>query len=246
MSSRRIDVHFHLIRPSTARRSTKPAAVPPSASIRTGRRALCSTSWTRTASRSRSLRRAAWRRFLVTSERAVLARRCNDYAAELVARWPKRFGAFAAVPMWSIEGAVDEIAYRRTCSGSTASRCSRATAKIPRRSRRPRAGDAQRARRGVFVHPGLHPPARARPAVARLHDGVPVRHHAGGVNLVFSGAVERFPRVDSSCPMRAGWCPISPGGCRCRRYRHAAAAALARRGLRWAPAFLVRQRARAG
>src|SRR4029077_19268229 len=31
----------------------------------------------------------------------LLARRCNDYAAELIARWPSRFGAFATVPMWS-------------------------------------------------------------------------------------------------------------------------------------------------
>src|SRR5215813_7118545 len=30
----------------------------------------------------------------------LLARRCNDYAAELNARWPDRFGAFATVPMW--------------------------------------------------------------------------------------------------------------------------------------------------
>src|SRR5262245_45118490 len=36
----------------------------------------------------------------------VLARRCNDYAAELVARWPTRFGAFGTVPMWSIKGAL--------------------------------------------------------------------------------------------------------------------------------------------
>jgi predicted TIM-barrel fold metal-dependent hydrolase len=41
----------------------------------------------------------------------ALARRCNDYAAELIARWPKRFGAFGTVPMWSIEGALDAIAY---------------------------------------------------------------------------------------------------------------------------------------
>src|SRR5262245_36856562 len=41
----------------------------------------------------------------------ALARRCNDYAAELVARWPTRFGAFGTVPMWSMKGALDEIAY---------------------------------------------------------------------------------------------------------------------------------------
>src|SRR4249920_262906 len=41
----------------------------------------------------------------------TLARHCNDYAAELTARRPRRFGAFAAVPMWSIEGALAEIAH---------------------------------------------------------------------------------------------------------------------------------------
>src|SRR5260370_29391679 len=41
----------------------------------------------------------------------ALARRCNDYAAELIARWPTRFGAFGTVPMGSIKGALQEIAY---------------------------------------------------------------------------------------------------------------------------------------
>src|SRR5262245_12906423 len=38
----------------------------------------------------------------------ALARRCNDYAADLIARWPGRFGAFGTVPMWSTAGALDE------------------------------------------------------------------------------------------------------------------------------------------
>src|SRR5262245_21810688 len=41
----------------------------------------------------------------------ALARRCNDYAAELVARWPARFGAFGTVPMWGTQGALQGIAY---------------------------------------------------------------------------------------------------------------------------------------
>ena len=39
----------------------------------------------------------------------ALARRSNEYSAELNARWPKRFGAFAVVPMWDVQGAVAEI-----------------------------------------------------------------------------------------------------------------------------------------
>src|SRR5690242_10431783 len=39
----------------------------------------------------------------------ALARRCNEYASELMARWPSRFGALAVVPMWEVAEAVDEI-----------------------------------------------------------------------------------------------------------------------------------------
>src|SRR5438477_2260943 len=39
----------------------------------------------------------------------ALARRCNAYASELCARWPKRFGAFAVVPIWDMPAAVAEI-----------------------------------------------------------------------------------------------------------------------------------------
>src|SRR5262245_18283601 len=39
----------------------------------------------------------------------ALARAYNDYAAELCARWPDRFGAFATVPMISAEAACKEI-----------------------------------------------------------------------------------------------------------------------------------------
>ena len=38
-----------------------------------------------------------------------LARKCNDFAAGLHARWPKRFGAFAAVPMHEPKPAIAEI-----------------------------------------------------------------------------------------------------------------------------------------
>src|SRR5260370_25412964 len=41
----------------------------------------------------------------------ALARPCSDYAAELIARWPTRFGPFGTVPMGSIKGALEENAY---------------------------------------------------------------------------------------------------------------------------------------
>src|SRR6516162_11678291 len=65
----------------------------------------------RTASRSRSRRWRSPASASAARRAQALARRCNDYAAELVARWPTRFGAFGTVPMWSIKGALEEIAY---------------------------------------------------------------------------------------------------------------------------------------
>ena len=41
----------------------------------------------------------------------ALARRCNEYSAELNARWPRRFGALATVPMADTRAAVAEIAH---------------------------------------------------------------------------------------------------------------------------------------
>lgn len=40
-----------------------------------------------------------------------IARQCNEYAAGLCQRWPKRYGAFAAVPMHQPDQAIDEIVY---------------------------------------------------------------------------------------------------------------------------------------
>ena len=40
-----------------------------------------------------------------------LARRCNELAASLISKYPRRFGAFAAVPMPNIDDAMAEISY---------------------------------------------------------------------------------------------------------------------------------------
>jgi len=40
-----------------------------------------------------------------------LARKCNDFAADLISKYPTRFGAFASTPMLNIDDAIEEIRY---------------------------------------------------------------------------------------------------------------------------------------
>jgi len=47
--------------------------------------------------------------FLEPQKAREMARRCNDYSAELCARYPARFGAFATVPMHEARHAVEAI-----------------------------------------------------------------------------------------------------------------------------------------
>src|ERR1700741_2012504 len=47
--------------------------------------------------------------FCDPAQAPALARRCNEYASELSARWPKRFGALAVVPRGDVNEAVAEI-----------------------------------------------------------------------------------------------------------------------------------------
>ena len=139
-----------------------------------------------------------------------LARRCNDYAAELIARWPKRFGAFGTVPMGSIEGALAEVAY---CLD---------TLKFAGVSLFASYGEnflgdgrfdpllAALDERGavVFVHPGLHPSSSslALPWPAFMMEYLFDTTRAV-VNLVFSRAIERFPRIRFILPHAGGLVP---------------------------------------
>jgi predicted TIM-barrel fold metal-dependent hydrolase len=140
----------------------------------------------------------------------ALTRRCNDYAAELIARWPKRFGAFGTVPMWSIKGALDEIAYSLDALKFAGVSLSASYGENF-------LGDAQfdpllamlnERSAVVFVHPGLHPSssALALPWPAFIMEYLFDTTRAV-VNLILSGAIERFPRIRFILPHAGGLVP---------------------------------------
>ena len=142
--------------------------------------------------------------------REALARRCNDYAAELVARWPKRFGAFGTVPMRRTASALGEIAYCYdalrfdgvSLFASYGDKFLGDPAFDP-------VLDALNARDAVvFVHPGLHPSSKglALPWPAFMMEYLFDTTRAV-VNLVFSRAIERFPRIRFILPHAGGLVP---------------------------------------
>jgi predicted TIM-barrel fold metal-dependent hydrolase len=128
----------------------------------------------------------------------VLARRCNDYAAEMTARWPQRFGAFATIPMWTMQHAVDEIAYCFDALGfdGVSLFASYGEKFLGDPLFDPVLEILNDRGAVVFVHPALHPSSKKLDLpwpgfmMEYLFDTT-----RAAVNLVFSGAIERFPRI---------------------------------------------------
>ena len=140
----------------------------------------------------------------------ALARRCNDYAADLVARWPRRFGAFATVPMWSVEGAVAEIARcLDVLNFDGVSLFASYEEKFLGDPWFDPVLDLLNARDAVvFVHPGLHPSSKG---LALPWPGFMMEYlfdtTRAVVNLVFSGVIARFPRIQFILPHAGGLVP---------------------------------------
>lgn len=148
--------------------------------------------------------------FCAPDKARMLARRCNDYAAELNARWPNRFGAFGTVSMWNVQDAVDEIAYALdTLKFQGVSLFANYDGKFLGDARFDPAMDALNARDGVvFVHPGAHPTNKLidLPWPAFMMEYLFDTTRAV-VNLIFGGALERYPRVRFILPHAGGLVP---------------------------------------
>jgi 6-methylsalicylate decarboxylase len=128
----------------------------------------------------------------------ALARRCNDHAAELNQRWPRRFAAFALVPMHAVDAAIAEIEYAYDAL-HFAGVCLFASygekfLGDPRFD--PVLEVLNRRDAVVFVHPAYHPSSRALDLpwpgfmMEYLFDTT-----RAAANLLLSGALDRFPRI---------------------------------------------------
>jgi 6-methylsalicylate decarboxylase len=136
--------------------------------------------------------------FTATEAARALARRCNDYAAELNARWPKRFGAFAVVPMHDRDDAIAEIdhAYDALRFAGVCLFASYGEKFLGDAHFDPVLTALNERDAVVFIHPTYHPSSRALdlPWPGFMMEYVFDTTRAA-VNLVFSGALDRFPRI---------------------------------------------------
>jgi predicted TIM-barrel fold metal-dependent hydrolase len=149
-----------------------------------------------------------------------LARKCNDFAAMLVSKHPRRFGALASVPMPNVDDAIEEICYALDVlklDGVVLFTNSQGIYLGDQRMK-PLFKELQRRKTTVFIHPNASPDAVAHElgltdnlidfpgdttrAIAQLHYGgtfaeTPdvkyVFSHAGGTAPYLAG---RFAIVD--------------------------------------------------
>ncbi|CAM9954302.1 unnamed protein product, partial [Phaeothamnion confervicola] len=140
----------------------------------------------------------------------ILTRRCNDYAAELNARWPQRFGAFATVPMANMDDAVEEIAYGiGTLKFSGVSLFASYDGKFLGDPLFDPVMEALNERDAVvFVHPGTHP---LNSKIDLPWPGFMMEYlfdtTRAVANLVFGGALQRYPRIRFILPHAGGLVP---------------------------------------
>lgn len=128
----------------------------------------------------------------------TLARRCNEYAASLAQRWPRRFGSFALVPLHRVDDAIAEIEhcydalrFEGVCLFASYGDKFLGDPLFDPVLAALDARDAV-----VFVHPTYHPSSRGLDLpwpgfmMEYLFDTT-----RAAVNLLLSGATRRFPRI---------------------------------------------------
>jgi 6-methylsalicylate decarboxylase len=136
--------------------------------------------------------------FMPDGKAANFARRCNDYAADLIAAHPRRFGCFGLLPMHAVETAIAEARY---CLDTLHFEGISLFASYGEKFLGDTAFDPLmeylNAREAVVhVHPGLHPSSRSLdlPWPGFMIE-YPFDTTRAAVNLLFSGALERFSKI---------------------------------------------------
>lgn len=144
------------------------------------------------------------------NQRREMARRVNDYTADLVARRPNRFGNLATLPLPDVEGALRELEYALdTLHADGVILLSNYGGKyLGDEAFEPLWAELGRRRAVVFVHPG-QPPLPTAPGIAGPLVDDPFDTTRAAVQLVLNGVVDRHPGARIILAHAGGFLPYA-------------------------------------
>jgi 6-methylsalicylate decarboxylase len=138
------------------------------------------------------------------SERREMARRVNEYTADLVAKRPDRFGNFATLPVPDVDGALRELEHAL----DTLLLANYAGKYLGDTAFEPLWAELDRRQAVVFVHPG-QPPLPIVAGVAGPLVDYPFDTTRTAVQLVLNGIVERYPGARIILAHAGGFLPYA-------------------------------------
>jgi 6-methylsalicylate decarboxylase len=144
------------------------------------------------------------------SERREIARRVNEYTADLVAKRPDRFGNFATLPVPDVDGALRELEHALDTlrADGVILLANYAGKYLGDAAFEPLWAELDRRQAVVFVHPG-QPPLPTVAGVAGPLVDYPFDTTRTAVQLVLNGVVERYPGARIILAHAGGFLPYA-------------------------------------
>jgi aminocarboxymuconate-semialdehyde decarboxylase len=144
------------------------------------------------------------------SERRRMARRVNEYTADLVAKRPDRFGNFATLPLPDAEGALWELEHALDTlrADGVILLANYAGKYLGDAAFEPIWSELDRRQAVVFVHPGQPPLPTAAGVAGPLVD-YPFDTTRAAVQLVLNGIVDRYPGARVILAHAGGFLPYA-------------------------------------
>jgi predicted TIM-barrel fold metal-dependent hydrolase len=144
------------------------------------------------------------------SERREIARRVNEYTADLVAKRPDRFGNFATLPIPDVDGALRELEHALDTlrADGVILLANYAGKYLGDAGFEPLWAELDRRRAVVFVHPG-QPPLPIVAGVAGPLVDYPFDTTRTAVQLVLNGIVDRYPGARIILAHAGGFLPYA-------------------------------------
>ena len=148
------------------------------------------------------------------SERRKMARRINEYTANLVAGRPDRFGSFATLPLPDVGGAVKELGHALDTlhADGVVVMASYGGKYLGDPGFEPLWAELDRRHAVVFEHPGDtpgQPPLPPAAGVAPPMTDFPFETTRTGVQLVLNGVLDRYPGVRIILSHAGGFLPYA-------------------------------------